>query len=126
MPVAKSSLHSGRQFRSVQRISSAMAESSMQQLDVDEDDPEDVDVAGEAVDRAPPPPPPMPPSPPLQDLAFFRRTCDLGKMPVSELHTFLPRYQSANEFISNKHFGMGASSISNRKPLSQHVCCVGH
>ena len=103
MPVAKSSLQSGRQFRNVQRISSAMAESSMTThpppADADEDEPEDVEeAAGDALDLLQLLPMPLSPPPlPLHDLAFLRRTCDLGKMPVSELHTFLPRYQSANE-----------------------------
>ena len=101
MPDAKSCLHCGRQFLSVQRISSAMAESSAPMHpppappDADEEEPEEVDdAAGEALERAQPP---RPLSPPVHDLAFLRRTCDLGKMPVSELHTFRPRYQSENE-----------------------------
>ena len=101
MPDAKSCLHCGRQFLSVQRISSAMAESSAPTHpppappDADEEEPEEVDdAAGEALERAQPP---RPLSPPVHDLAFLRRTCDLGKMPVSELHTFRPRYQSENE-----------------------------
>ena len=110
MPEANSSLHSGRQFRSVQRISSAMAESSATthppptppaEADADEDEPEDIEeAAGEALERGQPP---RPLSPPLHDLAFLRRTCDLGKMPVSALHTFLPRYQSASESRESVH-----------------------
>ena len=61
--------------------------------DADEEEPDEVDdAAGEALERAQPP---RPLSPPVHDRAFLRRTCDLGKMPVSELHTFRPRYQSA-------------------------------
>ena len=108
--MAKSSLQSGLQFRSVQRISSAIAESASMTTPqppptdaADEDDPEDVEeAAGEALDRLQPPPRPLL-SPPLHDLAFLSRTCDFGKIPVSELHTFLPRYQSANELVLIMH-----------------------
>ena len=50
--MAKSSLQSGRQFRSVQRISSAMAESSITTHPEDDpDEPEEVEeAAGEALD----------------------------------------------------------------------------
>lgn len=81
-PFAKRLLQSGLQFLSVQRISSAMTVSSQQDDDDDDDDEvemEDILLMSLLAH---------------DDLVFLSLTYDLGKIPVSELQTFLPRYQS--------------------------------